>query len=167
MKPWMKPLLATVVIFGTGLVTGSMLSGTLAAQRQPAAQPQSLKKPAATQRHRPNRHHPAVGYVHRLNQQLKLTEEQRKQVHEAIKGSGRRLHKVLEPLRPRIQEEMKRTNHEIRELLTDEQKEKYDQLKLHRFRGRVPHHKGKLKKPQPEAGQPPEKPVQASSPRNA
>ena len=39
MKLWMKPLLATVVIFGTGLVTGSMLSGTLVEQRQNTIQP--------------------------------------------------------------------------------------------------------------------------------
>ena len=54
MKSWMKPLLATVIIFGTGLVTGSMLSGTLADQRHPAAQParpQNPDQPPAAERH--------------------------------------------------------------------------------------------------------------------
>ena len=172
MKSWMKPLLATVIIFGTGLVTGSMLSSTLADQRHPAAQPaqpQSPDQPPAVERPRQSRPHPAASYVNRLNERLKLTDEQRKQIHEAIRSSGKRLYKVLEPLHPRIQEEMKRRSHEIRESLTDEQKEKFDQLKPKHFRGRPPHRKGKPnpKKPKPEAEQPLERPVQISSPRNA
>jgi len=172
MKPWMKPLLATVVIFGTGLVTGSMLSGTLVEQRQPTAQPAqptTTEPETPTKRSRTPRHPSAFGYVQRLNQHLKLTEEQRNQVHEAIKGNGRRLQKVLEPVRSHIQEEMKRTNDEILELLTDEQKKKFKELKLYRYRGRSPHHKGKPhpKKPQPKAEQPSERPVQSTAPRNA
>lgn len=173
MKSWMKPLLATVIIFGTGLMTGSMLSGTLADQRHPAAQPAQPQKPdqpPAAERPRPSRPHPAASYVNRLSEQLNLTDEQRKQIHEAIKSSAKRLYKVLEPLHPRIQEEMKRRSHEIHESLTDEQKEKFDQLKRQPFRGRPHHRKGgkpDSKKPNPEAERPLESPVQISSPRNA
>jgi len=54
-------------------------------------------------------------------------------------------------------------------LLTDEQKKKFKELKLYRYRGRPPHHKGKPhpKKPQPKAEQPSERPVQSTAPRNA
>ena len=175
MKPWMKPLLATLIIFGTGLVTGSILSGTLADQRKskPEAKPPVPDNPQqrqpSSQRPRPKRQNSSIGYVHRLNQELQLTDEQSKRIHKTIKSSGTRLHNVLQAVRPRIYEEMKRTNQEIRELLTKEQKVQFDKLKLHRFgRGRPPHNKGKQhpKKPQPEAKQPTEKPMQISSPRN-
>jgi len=124
----MKRSLALVYVFGVlllGIVIGAMGMHLFYAQRFPGP---------------PGRHGLGSGmhtpaFAERLERHLDLTPEQLTRIEEIVREShaeGRSLH---EELLPRVRSQMDETRRRIREVLTPEQQEKFDELdRRHRRR---------------------------------
>ena len=124
MNSW-KVILATMVIFGAGVVTGGLLvrySEGIGGRHQPRsavagrpAQPLS----AGGMR---------LEFLRRLERDLSLTSGQRERIDAIMKESQERVKKLMEPVNPKIREEVQRTREEFREVLTPEQRVRFDEL---------------------------------------
>lgn len=69
--------------------------------------------------------------VHRLDRHLDLTDEQRRQIEEIVRRRHQRINELTSRIRPRVRAEIDQTNDEIARILTPEQREKFDRMKLH------------------------------------
>ena len=123
MNTW-KVILATMVIFGTGVVTGGLLvrhAGPSRDHRQPrpagavhTAQP----SPAGLMR---------IDFLRRMERDLDLAPEQREPIDKVLKEGQERTKKIMEVVEPRRREEYKRTIEEFRAVLTPEQLKRFDE----------------------------------------
>lgn len=117
-----KVILATIVIFGTGVVTGGLLvSHSLGSPARPA-----LNQPRPAQALSPGG--VRTDFLRRAGRELDLTPEQREQVDQILKASQERSRQIMEPVAPAIRKELQRTKDKFREVLTPEQKAKFDGL---------------------------------------
>jgi len=66
--------------------------------------------------------------IHRLKQELQLSEQQVKQVNEILDEFGRRFGELREQLRPQFDALREESHARVRALLTPEQQQKYDQI---------------------------------------
>ena len=66
----------------------------------------------------------------RLDHELKLSPEQRDQVHRIIEAHHRKIEALTGGVRPQIRQELEQANREIGAILTPEQRVKYDALRL-------------------------------------
>jgi Spy/CpxP family protein refolding chaperone len=120
-----KVILATMVIFGTGVVTGGLLvhySEGVQAPRPPRVP--GMKGPGQL----PNAGLVRLDFLRRAGRDLQLTPEQRERLDKIIKESQERTRKVMSPY---LREELQRTRAEFREVLTPEQRPKFDELLKH------------------------------------
>ena len=126
MVNYWKIVLATMVIVGTGVVTGGLLVQH-ASRLRPAhsnaratasARPAPLPTPAGLK----------LDYLRRMEKELDLTAEQRERVDRIISQSQDRARKIIEPLRPQLTEEVKRARQEFGEVLTPPQRTRLDEL---------------------------------------
>ena len=69
--------------------------------------------------------------VHRLDRTLDLTPEQRTKVEEIVMRHHQRIVAITESTRPRVRQELEAANREIEAVLTPEQREKFEKLRLH------------------------------------
>lgn len=127
MKEW-KVILATLVIFAAGVITGGLLVNHSVKSRQ---------KPAGTHVKQPpqNRgpiHETRFQYIRVIEQQLELTTEQREKIDLVINDSQMRVKGYWDAAQPKINEEMKRVKEQIREHLTPDQRKKFDELNKQR-----------------------------------
>ena len=79
--------------------------------------------------------------VHRLSRSLDLTPEQRTKVEAIVKRYHARIFRVTESVHPQVRAEIEAANREIEALLTPEQREKFQKLKL-----RLGHHEGRSRR---------------------
>ena len=112
MKPW-KVILATLVIFVAGMVTGGLATKRL--QPEPAA----IKAPPSLQR---------FDLLRRMEKRLDLTAQQQERIGQIVHESQERTKKAWEQVRPLIREEFQRVQDRIRGELTPEQSKKFDKL---------------------------------------
>jgi Spy/CpxP family protein refolding chaperone len=132
MHQW-KVILATVLIFGSGVGTGHFLS-LRNAPEQPAPQPKNSDgkfSPANsnTKGFQPPSARPMMFRSHGyLDNHLKLTDEQKVQLREVRKAGHDRVREFGKPFRERIIAEDQRVREEIRTLLTPEQARTFDRL---------------------------------------
>lgn len=137
MNTW-KVILATMVIFGTGVVTGALL--VRQSQRVAALVP---PPGAALSREVGAGNSPAAGsrleLLRRLQRELSLTPEQRERVDLLLKESQERSRKIMEPVNPAVRAEVQRTKEAFRELLTPEQQARFDEAFKRASRFRDPH----------------------------
>ncbi len=121
--PW-KVILATLVIFGAGVMTGA-LAVRIAARKneRTSGQPAHAAKAPRTAK-------PVLksDFLQRLERELALTPEQRTQVEKALSESHKRTKALWEPLQPQFRGEVARVEEEIRGCLKPEQAAKFDQL---------------------------------------
>jgi Spy/CpxP family protein refolding chaperone len=119
-----KVILATMVIFGTGVVTGGLLVKYTNAGRVP--------HPHGSSQGRPAQPISAGGmkleFLRRAERELNLTAEQRERLDKIISSSQERTKKILEPVTPKLREDMKQTKAEFRAVLTPEQQARFDEL---------------------------------------
>ena len=123
MNPW-KVILATLIIFGTGVVTGGLLvTHAYNNTRQNRPAPPAGRVPAVTpwQVRLQN-------LLHRMDAQLNLTPEQRAQIEQIISDSQERTKAIWKPIAPQMGREMQHVRDEIRDSLTPEQRKKFDDL---------------------------------------
>ncbi len=123
MNAW-KVILATMVIFAAGVVTGGMLSWKLQhaylAQRQHALAERRPQPPSPGGAR--------LEFLRRAQRELNLTPDQRERVDAVLKESQERNRKLMEPVAPQLRLELQRTKEEFRQILTPEQQVRFDEL---------------------------------------
>jgi len=128
-----KVILATMVIFGTGVVTGSLLVRSVERswehrpQRVGAAVRQGQLSAAGLMR---------IELLRRLERELELTTEQRESVDRILRGGQERMKKLMQTVEPRRREEYRKTVEEFRAVLTPEQRKRLDTLLKQQQRAR-------------------------------
>jgi Spy/CpxP family protein refolding chaperone len=151
-----KVILATMLIFGTGVVTGGLLvrhsEGTR--NRHPQPHPAGAVRPAQPAS-------PGVmrfDFLRRLERDLDLTRQQREPVDKILKDGQERMKKLMDTVEPRRREEYKKTIEEFRQVLTPEQRARFDELlKQQQQRARE----------QRKSGPPRERPAPVTPPGNS
>ena len=115
MKPW-KVILATLVIFVAGMVTG----GLAVKHFQPLpATTAATKAPANLQRY---------DLLRRMEKRLDLTPAQQERIEQIVRESQERTKKAWEQVRPIIRDEFQRVQDRIRGELTPVQEQKFEKL---------------------------------------
>jgi hypothetical protein len=153
MSQW-KVILATLLIFGSGIGTGLLLSKRDAPPIE--SHPGELGKFAPTNSD-DNQHSlrpvffRSTGF---LDRHLDLTAPQKEQVQSIMETSRERIHELSTPFRDQLRQEQQDVQKALREILTPEQAKKFDNLPRYRFLN------GKA---QP-SGRPPRRPGGASAP---
>jgi hypothetical protein len=111
-----------MVIFGTGVVTGGLLvryseGSRTARPPRPSGviRPGQLPSPGLVR----------LDFLRRVGRELDLTSEQRERIDKILKESQERTRKVMAPY---LREELQRTGAEFREVLTPEQRPRFDEL---------------------------------------
>ena len=125
MNTW-KVILATMVIFGTGVVTGGLLVRHAEHGRDRRPQRASERGPPGAAHFR--RASCAFEFLRRMERELDLTPEQREPIDKILKEGQERMKKLMETVEPRRREELKRTMEEFRGVLTPEQQKRFDDL---------------------------------------
>lgn len=130
MSPW-KVILATMVIFGCGVVTGGLLMENGLRIRfapAPAAQTRPRQASSATNQAPPLVQFQRPEFLRRMQKQLDLTPEQCDAITKIMHDSQERTRPVWELIQPRLREEMKRDRQEIRAVLDPDQQRRFDEM---------------------------------------
>ncbi|MBI3876361.1 MAG: hypothetical protein HY300_10485 [Verrucomicrobia bacterium] len=118
MKPW-KVILATLVIFGAGVVTGALtVNLTRRVNPKPAPPPVIF---SALQR---------KDYLAQLDRRVGLSQEQYEAIEEILGESHARTEALWNPIAPKLREEVRSMHDKIRAELTPEQQKKFDAVTL-------------------------------------
>ncbi len=132
MNTW-KVILATLVIFGTGVITGGMLvtfsDSVQRHQRRQAAtdDKRSAPKPNPTNAPRdlrvplPPNLILRKDFLERLGRELQLSSEQRGRIEKIISEGQERIKGLTQKIEPQVREELAETREKIRAELTTEQ----------------------------------------------
>lgn len=124
MNIW-KAILAALVIFAAGAVTGSLAVKLL--QDQPRVQNNRPDRPDFGQNRRRD-------YLSRLDRELQLTPGQHQRIEKILSESQDRMRKLWLTIDPKAKEDIKITHERIREVLTPDQQQRFEELS--RFHGR-------------------------------
>ena len=154
MNSW-KVILATMVIFGTGVVTGGLLVRNTDRGRINRPQPnqQMLRQVQTTSTGM------RMDFLRRVQRDLDLTAEQRERIDRILKESQERSRKIMEPVSPLLRQELQQTKAAFREELTPEQRARFDELlKQQSQRPRDPKQSGPPRDRLPEGRRGPETP---------
>ncbi len=141
MNSW-KVILATVVIFAAGVLTGGIVTWEL-------QQANLMRRPRLN---RPVQPASPGGwrfeFLRRAQRELDLSPQQRESIDKILKESQERMRGIMEPVSPQVRAEMQRTKEEFRNVLTSEQQKRFDELL------RKPQHPRDQRRPQkgPESG---------------
>lgn len=139
MNYW-KVILATVVIFGAGVLTGGLLVGHVdntrvkKARHGPATGAMRSATNAATPLRLQEIPMPRVAekmskqFVHQLNDRLQLTPGQRAKIEDIIAEGQERNHELWTNVAPRMRSVMQEVNRRIRAELTPEQQAQFEDL---------------------------------------
>ncbi len=153
MNTW-KIVLATLVIFIAGIITGASLvkfaqgrGGRMNARPQPEFnQPNNPGRPENPNRRNDpeftNRPGEQLGqppsllnrqFVLGLDRQLKLTPEQRDKVEKLMVEGQERIRQMRSNLEPEMRKEMQSVNEQIKAILTPEQRQQFERIMKQRF----------------------------------
>lgn len=135
-----------MVIFGTGVVTGGLLVKYASVGRVPHPHVSALGRTAQPISAGGMR----LEFLRRAERELNLTAEQRERIDKLISASQERTKKILEPITPKLREDMKQTKAEFRAVLTPEQQQRFDELLKQQQRPRDPHRAPPSRDKQPE-----------------
>ncbi|MEI7728139.1 MAG: hypothetical protein WCO56_01110 [Verrucomicrobiota bacterium] len=140
MKTW-KLILATLVIFVAGIVTGATVAHRLmTAVKSPIPrQPEGVGRNWMMQR---------PEFLQRLKTELRLTSEQADKVAVILRQSNQRIEPLWELIGPLLQEETAKVRQEIKAVLTPEQQKQFEELAKPRMTRR---NDGDLSKGRPNA----------------
>ena len=127
MSPW-KVILATLVIFVSGVVTGALVTR----KWPPPTQPQPPKNPRMAAPPGPTGpgslwHQQQKDFLRRLEKELDLTPEQRGRIESILKESHERTRVIRKKIEPELREEMKKVREQIRAELTLEQQKQFEE----------------------------------------
>lgn len=145
MNQW-KVILATLLIFGSGIGTGVLLSK----RNSPTDEPQhgELGKFAPTNSNNDPRSLRPVFFRSPgfFDRHLELTEPQKEQVQSIIETSHEHIRELGTPFRNQLKEEQQAVQKALREILTPAQAKKFNNLPRYRFLNGKPQPSGR---PQP------------------
>jgi Spy/CpxP family protein refolding chaperone len=180
-----KIILATLVIFIAGIITGASLvkfAQNRGARMNPRPQ-HELNQPNEPGRpENPNRRNdPILGkqpgqqpgllnrqFVLGLDRQLKLTPEQRDKVEKLMIEGQERIRQIRAKQEPEMRKEMQSVNEQIKAILTPEQRAQFDRIMKQRFslRGEQPNPpERRFREPrEPRGDQPPPSPSEGGEP---
>jgi hypothetical protein len=124
MNGW-KVILATLVIFGTGVVTGGLLGPLVV----PARTHPSWRGSGPWRNPGPVS---AGGlkfeFLRRVQRDLNLSAEQQERIDKILSEGQERTRKLMDPVRSQFQAELKRTKDEFIEVLNPDQKSRFEAL---------------------------------------
>jgi hypothetical protein len=131
MKYW-QVILASIVLFGSGMASGYFLGLRKAAADVPVADetPVTKDERAPWTRDRSLRH-----FVHFLEEEIQINEDQKDQILQIVQESNEKMKQIWDDVRPKAAEQMSRTNEKIKAVLSDEQVERFDKA-MDEFRKR-------------------------------
>lgn len=115
----LKPIAAAVVIFGAGAVTGSLIPGWIDSAMTPP--PEARPVPGDTFSRSRN------GLLDRMERELYLSAEQRRQVGEILHASQERTGRIWETISPQVMAEQQLAREQIRQTLTEDQRRSFDE----------------------------------------
>lgn len=124
MNTW-KVILATLVIFVAGVVTGGLLvrfaeqNGPRRAERSPGTVRPGQPGPAGIVR---------MDFLRRAHRELDLTPEQRQRIDKILKDHQEQIKKIYEPIELDIQDELIAAREEFLDVLTPVQRARFDEL---------------------------------------
>jgi Spy/CpxP family protein refolding chaperone len=142
-----KVILATMVIFGTGVVTGGLLVRFVdhpdrhPKKPTPAVHPAQPSSPGGVR----------LEFLRRVQPDLGLTPEQHDRIDKILKESQERTRKLMEPVQPHLRDEVQKTKEEFREILTPAQQTRFDELLKQQQRPREPRRQQPAREPAAEA----------------
>lgn len=117
MKAW-KAILAALVIFAAGVVTGALTVRLKPADSVAVASPSGNFGPLR----------PRGDLLERMQRQLYLTPEQRGRIEGILRENHDRMKQIWDSIAPQAQAERRRVNELIRNELTPEQQKRYEDL---------------------------------------
>lgn len=120
MSPW-KVILATILIFGAGVLTGSFIT-----QRSFRT---ASNRPPSEEVAGPNPWFVRKEYLHRLDQKLQLTPGQRERIARILEESHERTKNLMRPISPQMQAEVRDVRQKIKAELTPEQAVKFEEMR--------------------------------------
>jgi Spy/CpxP family protein refolding chaperone len=129
-SPW-KVILATMIIFGCGVVTGGLVVKVRNSPRAAVARVDgshqsgrniSLNNPAPPWQIQRNE------FLRKMDKQLDLTPEQRQRIEKIMHQSQERTRPLWQQIAPQMGEELHRVREEIRKELSPEQQKKFAEL---------------------------------------
>ena len=124
MSPW-KVILATVIIFAAGVITGGVLVHRVKRGERPRPIPQMARP---QQEIAPTPWFVRREFLERMDRNLNLSREQYDRIAKILQESQERTRQVFKRVGPEIQEELRHVRREIRGQLTPEQAEKFEEL---------------------------------------
>ncbi|MGZ5545342.1 MAG: Spy/CpxP family protein refolding chaperone [Limisphaerales bacterium] len=132
MSPW-KVILATMIIFGCGVVTGGLVVRVKTAHPRVArvdqfGHPVSGAKNAVAAPGAPPWQLQRKEFLDKMDRQLDLTPEQRQKIDKVMHDSLDRTRPLWQQIAPQMRDEMRRVREEIRKELTPEQQKKFNDL---------------------------------------
>ena len=157
MSQW-KVILATLLIFGSGIGTGVLLSKRNASPIE--SHPGELGKFAPTNSGDNQRSLRPVFFRSPgfLDRHLDLTDPQKEQVQSIMETSHKHIRELSTPFRNQLKEEQQAVQKALREILTPEQAKKFNNLPRYRFLNGKPQPSGRPQPRRPEGSSaPPER----------
>jgi hypothetical protein len=127
-KEW-KVILAALVIFGAGVVTGALVVNL---SRKPL-RPQNVfigppPGAAVSAGVKPPWHDQRYEFVRRAERQLDLSPDQRQRIDALVRDSQQRTKTLWEAFSPKLAEEMRKVRDQVREVLTPEQRKRFEEM---------------------------------------
>lgn len=125
MNTW-KVILATLVIFGAGVVTGGLLVSYTVHSNLVVTAPRPISG-ATVQGTNPWMQR-ARDLLRRMDRELDLTPEQHQRIEKLIAESAERTRALWKPIAPQMNKEMQMLHRDIRDELNSDQRSKFDEL---------------------------------------
>lgn len=123
MKPW-KVILAALVIFASGIVTGALISS-----HRPVPATAPVEGAAANKPTGPAPLHPLrAELLRKIEKNLNLSVDQKQKIEKIMHQSQERTRPLWDQIAPQMHEETLRVREEIRAELTPEQQQKFETL---------------------------------------
>ncbi len=132
MNSW-KVILATMVIFGTGVITGGLVvrqSGNIEPPFHPPDYRVQRPLPPSplTEGGGPQGHNQRLEFLNRVQRELDLNPEQRARIEKIITEGQIQTKEMWEPVAKQMRQEMQQVRERIRAELTPEQKLRFEEL---------------------------------------
>jgi Spy/CpxP family protein refolding chaperone len=124
-----KVILATMVIFGAGVITGGLLvSQTSEAKRPRANRPAGTNAPPRVMQNVTPTQIQRMEFLVRANRELDLTPEQRQRIERILREGQERTRQLWETISPDVRKEIQLVRERIRVELTPEQRRQFEEL---------------------------------------
>lgn len=121
-----KIIVATLVIYIAGLVTGTYLTDLRESPRRSSENRRDPSAPRGPRMH---------DFIQRFGNVLELSDQQRTNITQILKTSQERMDVLVKEMQSPIREEFSRVNGEIKEQLSENQKDQFEKIMERRRQG--------------------------------